>query len=799
MVEGVTYSISLKGNLPSGQDRWGIYLMSGAGTNLLINLRRDTEANGVYHGTFVGKEYNSSDSLRVYNMPQSTITENASIEWIKLVKGNKPSLDWTPAPEDTFEMINDKVDLTVYNNKVSELVVSIDGLSGRVKNTETSIDSITGDVDSALSQIGQLDVKADGIIADVSEISSDLEGTQSKLAQLEIKADEIVTTVTNIQIGGRNLIRDSFIPHTFNVAVNEFNYWIAYRGLERNATYTFSSKVEVLQGNVTHVTIYPYLSSSQQMSTIHLPIINGRVEGTFTTDGRYDYNFLIYNGKSGETQGNRIRLIEYQLEKGNKVTDWSPAPEDGIESMSQAESSITQLARDIKLKVDVDGVIASINLSKEGVRIDGNKHHITGQTLIDDAVIGTAAIANAAITKAKLGTAVIGTAQIENAAVTSAKIQSVAADKISAANLAAITADLGTVRAGRLLSNNNNLDANLNTGNITLRNANLTIANGASINFEDAGNTLTYRKYDSTDGFSRSAGIGVGDRIGGRYPFAYLGTNGAANLDSLSQYFSGFIANSTAATGSDNAANSVNGFIFQMRNRAVGWDKGITYDFNGSPTITMIGGQSYDYSIGALYQIRGKQAFNIINDFNSRSGWFLETNYAGNGTDITFRGQYGADYNYQIGGNSSTHAIRNIYLRNNPTVVSDRRAKEDIADNPLGLDFIKSFDTRVFRLKQKPSENERNKSQFGFIAQELIDSLNSFGVDIDDHTIIGVGDDGLYNLKETQLIAPTIRAVQELDQKLENELTWLKTENQLQANEIKILKNRVEKLEELVA
>ncbi|WP_199775669.1 gp58-like family protein, partial [Microbulbifer pacificus] len=333
--------------------------------------------------------------------------------------------------------------------------------------------------------------------------------------------------------------------------------------------------------------------------------------------------------------------LDVQLTINNGNVSFDSYTDNVQPRMTYAESRITQLADEIDLKVDVDGIVSQINLNREGVRIKGNLIHLDGTTLINDGVIQNAHIANGTIERAKLVRAIIGEAQIEDLAVTNAKIASLNADKINASSLSAISANLGTVRAGRLLSSNNNLDANLNTGNITLRNAYLTIANGAQINFEDAGNTLTYRKYDGSDGFSRSAGIGVGDRIGGRYPFAYLGTTGASNLDSLSPYFSGFIANSTAATGEDNATNSVNGFIFQMRNRAVGWDKGITFDFNGNPTITMIGGQSNDYSIGALYQIRGKQGFNIINDYNSRSGWYLETTYAGNGTDITFRGMYG--------------------------------------------------------------------------------------------------------------------------------------------------------------
>ncbi|MEN2468012.1 phage tail spike protein [Ornithinibacillus sp. JPR2-1] len=743
---------------------------------------------------------------------------------IMLEKGNKPS-DYSPAPED-------KVDLTVYSNKMAQLDLTIDGISTRVGDTEVTINNLTGDITSIRSDITTLDVKADGIITDVSSVRSTVTTHTRELsdlnAQLEIQAGQISSKVDatyvrgaidDLEIGGRNLIRNSdFSNGTIG--------YVLYSSTSFDGTVSFEDGVikitsaskasggfyihqnyrpQTLEGQVYTVTIW-----AKGFGTMRIGqegVSGGLTTVTINSDDYMQYshtftpNITSTNAFSfyvnSPTDG--IYVDRVKLEKGNKATDWTPAPEDIESQMTVMSSEISQLADKIELKVNVDDIVATINLSKEGVRIQGNLIHLSGLSLIDEGIIKTAHIENAAITRAKLGTAVVGTAQIDDLAVTSAKIASVNADKINAASLSAISANLGTVTAGRLLSSNDNMDLNLNTGTLRMQNAAITIANGAQINFEDAGNTLTYRKYDSTDNLTRSAGIGVGDRIGNRYPFVYLGTTGASNLNSLSQYFSGFIANSTAATGTDNAANSVNGFIFQMRNRAVGWDKGITYDFNGNPTITMIGGNSFDYSVGPLYQIKGKQAFNIQNYYNNRSGWFIETNYSGSGADITFRGMYGEDYNYQIGGNSTTNAIRNIYLRNDPVKVSDKRAKEDIASNELGLDFINSLTTREFRLKQKPSEEEQNPLQFGFIAQEVISSLHMFNVDIDDYTIIGVGEDGLFNLKETQLIAPTIKAVQELDKKVDDEINWLKVENQLLRNEVTILQNKIKKLEERVA
>ncbi|RHW33514.1 phage tail spike protein [Oceanobacillus profundus] len=834
MVEGVTYSISLKGNLPSAQDRWGIYLMSGAGTNLLINLSRDTENNGVYRGTFVGKEYNSSDSLRVYNMPQSTITETASIEWIKLVKGNKPSLDWTPAPEDTFELINDKVDLTVYNNKVSELVVSIDGISGRVKNTETSIDRITGDVDSALSQIGQLDVKADGIIADVSEISSDLGGTQSKLAQLEIKADEIVTTVNNIQIGGRNIVSNDSLSMSL-ATQNGYVYRLTKTGssnpylrvsrnyFDTNSNYIATFKVKKISGTVTGMA--GHTNSFDNIATyrdgIKLPPSSWSTgDQNYPDDTNthfYEVHFSTPASFPSDSapywyiQPNRpnygpnfvIDIWDFQIEKGTKATGWNPAPEDGIESMSQAESRISQLADEIDLKVDVDGVIASINLSSEGLRIAGNKHHITGQTLIDDAVIGTSAIADAAITRLKLGTGVVGTLQIEDAAITDAKIKSVAADKISAASLDAISGNMGTLRSGRLLSNNNNMDLNLNTGTLHMQNADFSLGGGARIRFLDTANRILYTVNDPEGVQIRSAGVGIGNNINARFPYAFLGTSlGTSVFARDEDNFTGFIANTNARMNVDGIGNSVVGNIFQIRNSAIGFDKGYTFNLMGS-TITMnpMTTGVYNYDIGAngarlrdvyLDRLRtGGDGALIIEDGGSGNGGYrFDTRPQNDGFNTTFRGINRFSHSYNIG--NSDNRFSYIYLSNAPLVSSDERLKEDIQDNVLGLDFINDLKTHQYRLKPTGAEVGKQNVQLGLIAQQLIEALNRHNVNADDYGLVtSGGEERMYSMQYEQLIAPTIKAVQDLDIKLENEITWLKTENQFLKNEIKKLKEKV--------
>ncbi|WP_062052334.1 gp58-like family protein [Bacillus sp. JCM 19034] len=400
-----------------------------------------------------------------------------------------------------------------------------------------------------------------------------------------------------------------------------------------------------------------------------------------------------------------------------------------LSRVSRAESSITQLADKIELKVDVDGIVSAINLSKEGIRIQGSLIHLDGLTLIDNGIIQNAHIANLSATKITTGTMHGNRIQVNTLNGNRITAGTITADHLNVANLSAVSSNLGTVRAGRLLSNNNNMDLNLNTGNLTMQNANLTIANGAKIDFDDPGNRITYRLYDSTSSLTRSAGMGVGNRIGGRYPFVYIGTTGASELDTLNQFFTGLIVNTSAAIANDDAAISLNGNRVQLRNQATGFEKGVTFDWSGNnPTMSFMNSAvDYAYDIRTLNQLYVRQTFVVRNTTNQLSGWRLESAYSGQGRDITLRGLNGGSYNYQIGENSQTHAIRNIYLRNNPVVVSDSRLKTDIKANTLGLDFINSIETVTYQLTR-----DKDGTNTGVVAQNILSALDTHG-SLDDY------------------------------------------------------------------
>lgn len=132
-------------------------------------------------------------------------------------------------------------------------------------------------------------------------------------------------------------------------------------------------------------------------------------------------------------------------------------------------SSINQLQDDILLCVKKDGVINAINVSTEGIVIDGNKVHITGDTVFDNNVIVGGMIAADSIALEHLKANSVSTAKIQANAITSTKIQAgaVTADKIEAGaitaeKLAADSVTSDAIQAGSVIGDK--IAANTITG-----------------------------------------------------------------------------------------------------------------------------------------------------------------------------------------------------------------------------------------------------------------------------------------------------------------------------------------------
>ena len=189
---------------------------------------------------------------------------------------------------------------------------------------------------------------------------------------------------------------------------------------------------------------------------------------TFTLSDDVDQMNLMLFGEKGKTIN--LYVTDIQLERGSVATDYKEAPEDTDEAIRTVQ---TQLAGSwaVKNLTNSGDVLNSINLLANGTnRIDGRLTHITGQTLIDNAVIKDGMIANVSANKLTAGTIDARTVNLIN----------LNANNVTSGTFRGLTFEGGIVRG-----NNGNTVINLND--------NVTTYNGyAKIEFKSPGNSLEF-------------------------------------------------------------------------------------------------------------------------------------------------------------------------------------------------------------------------------------------------------------------------------------------------------------------
>ena len=129
-------------------------------------------------------------------------------------------------------------------------------------------------------------------------------------------------------IAGRNLYQNSKGPFTLTPrntgnSSDNYNYYRFYCEMELNETYTISADIEITHGDFDKVSVYPYPGGS--VRTVPIPS-NGRIKHTFVKTSETIDSVLIYAGIAGSTRGQGIIIRNVKIEKGNKATDWTPAP-----------------------------------------------------------------------------------------------------------------------------------------------------------------------------------------------------------------------------------------------------------------------------------------------------------------------------------------------------------------------------------------------------------------------------------------------------------------------------------------
>ena len=119
--------------------------------------------------------------------------------------------------------------------------------------------------------------------------------------------------------------------------------------------------------------------------------------------------------------------------------------------------------------------------------------------------------------------------------------------------------------------------------------------------------------------------------------------------------------------------------------------------------------------------------------------------------------------------------VANAYIKVAWTVTSDARDKADIQDANYGLSFVNSLRPVVFKWDDRSNyknwisdgSKKKNKTQIGFLAQDVIALEKENGAIDGDFLIADDNNLDALKLTETKLIPVLVKAIQELNAKVE--------------------------------
>ena len=347
-------------------------------------------------------DYNSDTSKTiqeyVYFYPHVRMNGTVKLRHVKIEFGNK-STDWTPAPEDstaqeqrvyyrsnstsapaapsTWVTSTATANTTwttkrmQYDSTYKYLYTCIQRktVGGAIDNSTVLLDDTTTVIDGGSIITGS--VLANAIKADSGQFNSALIPNLSadKISTGTIQIDRMPTGTLNseIEVGGRNLLLATATANTWTISLNDSNYqahdcYKAYSPLPSlfevddlvtiSFDWTTTATAGFFRTEAGKVTPYNWgtlvsATGTRNSTSNYVDISSSNQSGHVTVTYKITSNVVSAASTlewfrirvdGADTNGKTFTVSNAKAERGNKATDWTPAPED-VESEINAKAS----------------------------------------------------------------------------------------------------------------------------------------------------------------------------------------------------------------------------------------------------------------------------------------------------------------------------------------------------------------------------------------------------------------------------------------------------------------------------
>ena len=407
-------------------------------------------------------------------------------EPFKIERGSLAT-DWSPAPEDAIEEISslssqiqqtaDGMTLlatkTELNTAKSDLQSGITTATSKADNAQATANSNAQTISTHTTQISALNT---GLSAKVSQTDFNTLSGRVTTAENNITAtaNELSSKITSVEgkipksLGGRNLIirsqiQNGYIDANGNLATATSQFTTGFIDGTNSKQFTITAPKSVL-GNLEWLRLAKYDTNKKFM---------GRDVISYNKDAKTVKNIdladnvayfkVSFDGAYGEP---------FKIERGSLATDWSPAPEDYDSKLASAQSEIKQTIDSISASVSSVETKANTAQSTANTAVSKADAAQDGVNMLDSTTVKTATLNldnNGFVTK--VGKTVNGNTFATMIAQNESDVQIIAkkmkvsgdmivngaitAEKLNVSNLSAVNSNLGAIKGGSLLLQEN--------------------------------------------------------------------------------------------------------------------------------------------------------------------------------------------------------------------------------------------------------------------------------------------------------------------------------------------------------
>lgn len=272
-----------------------------------------------------------------------------------------------------------------HTTEINKVTGQVSTVTSKVNEVERDLSGTKSTVGSHTTQITGLTKTTESMSSSISQLNNQIKLKVEKSEVTTIAKDQAKSAVDNLQVGGRNLVKDSdvYLEALTDGSKVDCGGIVGFENLY-NCTITISLDFDIAgltiangrqrvgyefglgypDGSWMYLGCWHYLDSGGSD-------YKGRKSTTYNLPGDKIPDKISYSAIYLQATAEKCKVGRPKVEMGSKATDWTPAPEDIDKKITDTESSI------------IDKYTAAITASEEGIKQSVSEIYTTKGELND--------------------------------------------------------------------------------------------------------------------------------------------------------------------------------------------------------------------------------------------------------------------------------------------------------------------------------------------------------------------------------------------------------------------------------